>query len=112
MATTASDQAMRQNEIAAGAPRDLRMGIRLALSVLTCAILIGCASLLYLRRAHDPVAMLFSFSLLMLAGTIDPPLNMWMALGWGSAYDVYSTLPWLLLVVGMASFPDGRFLPP
>lgn len=91
--------------------RDVWLGIRLALSLLTCATLIGCAVLLFLRRPQDPVALLFSFSFLLFAGTIDPPLALWLAAGTGLFYDVYSLLGWVLLVVGLAVFPDGRFTP-
>jgi hypothetical protein len=91
--------------------RDLRLGIRLALSLLTCVTLITCAVLLFLRRPQDPVALLFSFSFLLFAGTIDPPLALWLAAGTGSFYDAYSLVGWVLLVTGLAVFPDGKFTP-
>ncbi|HEY6813982.1 MAG TPA: hypothetical protein VI168_00450 [Croceibacterium sp.] len=92
--------------------RDTRLAIRLGLSLLTCVTLIACAVLLFLRRPRDPVALLFSFAFLMFAATIDPPLRLWTAIGLGHAFDVYLTLGWGLLVIGMAAFPDGKFTPP
>lgn len=68
--------------------RDLRVGVRLAVSLLTCLALIACAALLYLRRPRDPVALLFSFSFLLFAATIDPPMVLWLALGWDDLFDV------------------------
>ena len=52
----------------------------LALALLTCATLITCAVLLFLRRPRDRVALLFSFAFLMFAAAIDPPLRMWLSL--------------------------------
>lgn len=92
--------------------RDARVAIRLALSLLSCLTLIGCAVLLFLRRPRDPVALLFSFAFLILAASIDPPLGLWLSAGLGDPYDVYSTLGWGLLVIGIAAFPDGKFTPP
>jgi hypothetical protein len=92
--------------------RGTRTTIRLVLSLLTCMTLIGCAVLLFLRRPRDPVALLFSFAFLILAAVIDPPLRMWTAAGMGNFYDIYSTLGWALLVIGIAAFPDGKFTPP
>jgi hypothetical protein len=91
--------------------RDTRNGLRLAISLLSCAVLIGCACLLFARRPRDPVALLLSFSFLLFAGSIDPPLNMWLAYGAGELFDVYSVLAWMLLVIGLAVFPDGKFEP-
>jgi hypothetical protein len=91
--------------------RDVRIGMRLAMSLITCFALIACAALLFRRRARDPVALLLSFSFLMFAGTIDPPLVMWLAIGLGDLFDVYSTAAWVLLVIALATFPDGKFLP-
>ena len=89
-----------------------RLTIRLVLSLLACVTLIGCAVLLFLRRPRDPVALLFSFAFLILAAVIDPPLRMWTAAAMGQLYDVYSTLGWGFLVIGIAAFPDGKFTPP
>ncbi len=91
--------------------RATRIALRLAISLSTCAVLIVCAMLLYLRRSRDPVAVLLSMSFLVFAGSIDPPLMMWIALGTGSLYDIYVTAGWVLLVIGLAAFPDGEFRP-
>src|SRR5690606_31513755 len=90
---------------------DVRIGARIAISLATCLALIACAALLYRRRARDPVALLISFSFLLFAGVIDPPMIMWMAVGLGDLFDVYSTFAWVLLVIALATFPDGRFVP-
>lgn len=92
-------------------PHATRMATRMVISLLTCMTLIACAVLLFLRRPQDPVALLFSFSFLLFAGSIDPPLNLWIAVGMGDVFDVYVTLGWALLVIGIAAFPDGRFVP-
>jgi hypothetical protein len=91
--------------------RDVRIGARVAISLVTCFALIACAVLLYRRRARDPVALLLSFCFLMFAGVIDPPLVMWLAIGLGDLFDVYSTCAWVLLVIALATFPDGKFVP-
>lgn len=96
---------------AAMIPRDVRIAARLVISLITCLALIACAALLYRRRARDPVALLLSFSFLLFAGSIDPPMILWMAAGFGDLYDVYSTTAWVLLIVALATFPDGRFVP-
>lgn len=92
-------------------PMEIRLTFRLALSFLSCLALIACATLLYRRRPRDPVALLFSFAFLIIASTIDPPLMMWLAFGFGSAYDFVFTAGWLLLLNGLAAFPDGRYIP-
>lgn len=102
---------LREAGPASAIPRDVRIGMRLAIALATCLTLTGCAVLLFLRRPRDPVALLISFSFLMFAGSIDPPLNMWTAHGMGDLYDVYSVVAWVLLVVALATFPDGRFVP-
>lgn len=96
---------------AAVIPRDWRIGIRIAISLATCFALVACAALLYRRRARDPVALLLSFSFLILAGSIDPPMLLWMATGMGNLYDVYSSAGWVLLIIALATFPDARFVP-
>lgn len=92
-------------------PRDWRVGIRLVFSLATCLTLMACAALLYWRRPRDPVAVLLSFSFLLYAGTIDPALVLWLAVGLGEAFDVWSTAGWVAMVIGLATFPDGRFVP-
>jgi hypothetical protein len=102
---------LRESGIADVVSRDVRIGLRLALAVTTCLTLIACAVLLFVRRSRDPVALLLSFSFLIFAGSIDPPLNMWLAIGLGWLYDPYASFGWVLLVVALATFPDGRFVP-
>jgi hypothetical protein len=91
--------------------RETAIWIRIVIALLACFALTACAALLYVRRARDPVALLISFSFLMLAGSIDPPMNLWMATGFGAYYDAYIGTAWLLLVIALATFPDGRFVP-
>jgi hypothetical protein len=91
--------------------REVRIGVRMILAGLTCLTLIACAVLLFVRRPQDPVALLFSFSFLLFASVIDPPLQMWLATGMGQLFDAIASLGWLLLVLGLAVFPDGRFNP-
>jgi hypothetical protein len=108
----ASDRYVEEMGGDAAASRDARLAMRMILSLLTCVALIACAVLLFLRRPRDPVALLFSFAFLLFAATVDPPLLLWLAVGLGDAYDAYSTFGWVLLVVGIAAFPDGKFTPP
>jgi len=107
----ASADNMVENGPSATIPRDVRMGIRIAISLGTCFALIACAALLYRRRARDPVALLLSFAFLLFAGIIDPPMIMWMAVGLGKVFDFYASLGWILLIIALATFPDGRFVP-
>lgn len=108
---TVSDRPALEAERASLISRDTRIAARIAISLITCIALIACAVMLYLRRPRDTVAYLFSMAFLLFAGSIDPPLIMWMAYGAGELYDLYSTLAWVLLVIGIAAFPDGVFTP-
>jgi hypothetical protein len=107
----ASDSYRVEEPGAAPIGREARIAARLTLSLLTCLALIACAVLLFLRRPRDPVALLFSFAFLLFAGSIDPAMQLWMAGGMGNWYDAYSALGWGFLVIGLAAFPDGRFVP-
>jgi hypothetical protein len=91
--------------------RDLRFAARLTSGLLACGALLLCSVLLARRRPSDPVAMLFAFAFAGLAATIDPPLSMWMAYGWPPAYDVISSAWFYLLLIALAVFPDGIFVP-
>ena len=91
--------------------RDLRFGARLASGILACSVLLLCSFLLARRRPSDPVALLFAFAFAGLASTIDPPLAMWMAYGWPPLYDVASSVWFYLLLIALAVFPDGIFVP-
>lgn len=55
--------------------------------------------------------MLFAFAFAGLASTIDPPLAMWMAYGWPPAYTFVSATWFYLLLIALAVFPDGIFVP-
>lgn len=91
--------------------RDLRVAARLASGLLACGALIFCSFLLARRRPNDPVALLFAFAFAGMASTIDPPLAMWMAMGWPVAYDIISSAWFYLLLIALATFPDGIFVP-
>jgi hypothetical protein len=91
--------------------RDVRIAARLASGLLACGVLLICSVLLVRRRPHDPVALLFAFAFAGMAATIDPPLAMWMAMGWPPAYDIISALWFYLLLIALAVFPDGIFAP-
>ncbi|HET7576514.1 MAG TPA: hypothetical protein VFK19_08135 [Sphingomicrobium sp.] len=91
--------------------RDLRFAARLTSGLFACGALLLCSVLLARRRPSDPVAMLFAFAFVGLAATIDPPLSMWMAYGWPPAYDVISSAWFYLLLIALAVFPDGIFVP-
>ena len=91
--------------------RDLRVTARLAAGLLACGVLLLCSFLLARRRPDDPVAMLFAFAFAGMAMTIDPPLAMWMAIGWPPAYDIISSGWFYLLLIALAVFPDGIFVP-
>ena len=108
----ASDRYAEQVAARAAISRAARFAIRMVLSLLTCATLIGCAALLFLRRPQDPVALLLSISFLLFACSVDPPLLFWPALGLGDLFDTVSTIGWGLLVIAIAAFPDGKFTPP
>jgi hypothetical protein len=108
---TRSPVHVRQEAARQSIPRDTRMAIRFLFSALGCVTLLACAVMLFIRRPRDPVAMLMSFAFLGMAATIDPPLLMWMALGLTALSDVLSSAWWYLLVVALAAFPDGRFMP-
>ena len=96
---------------AAERARDFRFAARLASGLLACGALLFCSMLLARRRPSDPVALLFAFSFAGLASTIDPPLAMWMAYGWPLLYDVVSSAWFYLLLIALAVFPDGIFVP-
>lgn len=91
--------------------RDLRVAARLASGLLACGTLLLCSFLLMRRRPADPVASLFAFAFAGMAATIDPPLAMWMAMGWPAIYDILSSAWFYLLLIALATFPDGIFVP-
>ena len=91
--------------------RDLRVAARLMSGLLACSVLLLCSLLLARRHSNDPVALLFAFAFAGLAATIDPPLAMWMAYGWPPEYDIISSTWFYLLLIALAVFPDGIFVP-
>lgn len=96
---------------AAEKARDMRVAARLASGLLACSVLLICSVLLALRKPRDPVTMLFAFAFAGLASTIDPPFAMWMAYGWPLAYTLVSAGWFYLLLIALAVFPDGIFVP-
>lgn len=91
--------------------RDLRVLTRLTSGLFACSVLLLCSVLLALRRPSDPVAMLFAFAFAGLASIIDPPLAMWMAHGWPLPYTLVSIVWFYLMLIALAVFPDGIFVP-
>jgi hypothetical protein len=91
--------------------RDFRIVTRLTLALIACATLLICSLLLHLRRPSDPVATLFCFAFAGMAATIDPPIQMWMGLQLSRLDDVISGGWYYLLLIGLATFPDGIFIP-
>ena len=91
--------------------RDMRFAARLASGLLACTVLLLCSALLARRRPSDPVALLFAFAFAGLAAVIDPPLALWMAYGWPPAYDIISSGWFYLLLIALAVFPNGVFVP-
>lgn len=89
----------------------LRMAIRLAFSLLAVGIALLCSILLALRRPRDPVAMLFAISFASMAAAVDPPLPMWMAYGLARVDDTLGGIWFCSMLVALATFPDGIFVP-
>ncbi len=92
-------------------PLDVRMLIRLSFTLLCSLSLLGSTTVLFLRRPHDPEAMLIAFAFLGIAATVDPPLIMWLGIGAGTLMGWVTSAWWVLLFVAIAAFPDGRFQP-
>ena len=93
-------------------PLDLRMGVRLAFTLLCSVVLLSASLLLLLRRGGDAEAVLFGLGFLLIATVVDPPLVMWLGVGAGWVIDAMTGVWWCLLAVALAAFPDGRFTPP
>jgi hypothetical protein len=91
--------------------RDMRIATRLTTALIACAALLACSLLLGLRRPTDPVAMLFAIAFAAMAATIDPPLQMWMGLRLSLLNDVIAGGWYYLLLIALATFPDGIFVP-
>jgi hypothetical protein len=91
--------------------RNVRIWARLCTALLACSALLGCSLLLALRRPHDPVAMLLAFAFVGMAATVDPPLQFWLWTNQDIVLDVLGAAFFYLLLLALASFPDGVFVP-
>lgn len=91
--------------------RNIRIWTRLATALLACSALLACGMLLALRRPNDPVAMLLAFAFVGMVATIDPPMQFWLWTNQDYVIDVVAALYVYLLLVGLAAFPDGVFVP-
>ena len=96
---------------AAARERNLRIWARLVAGLLACTALLACSVLLALRRPDDPVAMLIAFAFVGMAATIDPPLQFWLWTDQGIVLDVLGCAFFYILLIALASFPDGLFVP-
>ena len=107
-------QRTRDTSVADGSAvraRDLRVAGRMTTGLLACTAFLICSFLLARRRPNASVALLLAFAFAGMAATIDPPLALWMAMGWPLAYDVISSVWFYLLLIALATFPDGIFVP-
>jgi hypothetical protein len=91
--------------------RDLRVTARLATALLACTALLVCGLLLALRRPNDPVAMLLAFAFIGMVATIDPSMQLWLWTNQDYMIDILGAIFFYLLLVALASFPDGIFVP-
>ena len=91
--------------------RNLRIWARLVTAVLACTAVLVCSCLLALRRPRDPVAMLLALAFVVMAATIDPPLQFWLWSDRGVILDLLGFIFFYLLLIALASFPDGVFVP-
>ena len=91
--------------------RNLRIWIRLLAGVFACSALLACSFLLALRRPNDPVAMILAFAFAGMVATIDPPLQYWLWNDLDYMTDIIGGIFFYLLVIGLAAFPDGVFVP-
>lgn len=102
-AIAATPAAMREREV--------RIWTRLVAGLLACAALLVCSLMLALRRPADPVAMFLAFAFVGMAATIDPPLQFWLWTDRGFVLDVLGAVYFYLLLIALAAFPDGVFVP-
>jgi hypothetical protein len=91
--------------------REVRIWTRLVAGLLACAALLVCSLMLALRRPADPVAMFLAFAFVGMAATIDPPLQFWLWTDRGFVLDVLGAVYFYLLLIALAAFPDGVFVP-
>lgn len=91
--------------------RNMRIWARLLTGLLACTALLACSLLLALRRPSDPVAMLLAFAFAAMAASIDPPLQLWLWTDQDIVLDVLGAALFYLLLIALATFPDGVFVP-
>lgn len=91
--------------------RDVRLAVITGAGLFACGVLLLCSFLLVRRRPSDPVALLFGFAFALMAATVDPALRLWMGLGYADILDVLAGTWIYLLILGLAAFPDGLFIP-
>jgi len=91
--------------------RNLRVATRLGVALFACTILLLCSILLALRRPADPVAMLFAVVFALMAASVDPAVQLWLWSGYSWMEDVLSNSWYYLLLIALAIFPDGVFVP-
>jgi hypothetical protein len=91
--------------------RDIRIWSRLITGLLACTALLVCSLLLAFRRPNDPVAMMLAMAFVGMAATIDPPLQFWLWTDRGTVLDLIGAALFYLLVMAVATFPDGIFAP-
>ena len=102
----------RNNALIAGEwERDVRIWARLLLALLACTALLACSVLLALRRPNDPVAMMLAFAFTIIVASIDPPMQFWLWTNQDMVIDVLGGFFFYLMLVGLAAFPDGVFVP-
>jgi hypothetical protein len=89
----------------------LRVATRLGAALFACSVLLFCSLLLALRRPADPVAMLFAVVFALMAASVDPAIQLWMWTGYSWMEDVLSDSWYYLLLIALAAFPDGVFVP-
>lgn len=90
---------------------NLRVATRLGAALFACSVLLFCSMLLALRRPRDPVAMIFAVVFALMSASVDPAVQLWMWTGYGWMEDVLSDSWYYLLLIALAAFPDGVFVP-
>ena len=91
--------------------RNLRIWARLLTGVVACVALLTCSFLLAFRRPNDPVAMILAFAFAGMVATIDPPMQYWLWNDLDYMTDIIGGVFFYLLLIGLAAFPDGVFVP-
>ena len=90
---------------------NMRIWARLLTGLLACTALLACSLLLALRRPNDHVAMLLALAFAGMAATIDPPLQFWLWTDQDIVLDMLGAALFYLLLLALATFPDGIFAP-